>query len=71
MTEHQQQQVRDVLAKLQAGFVEQDRLREVYEQARRTRIALQEEIARTGRRPIWTIEFTIRFDGTRTVRAET
>jgi hypothetical protein len=52
---------RELLAKLQAGIVEQDRLREEYEQARRARIAIQQEIARAGRRPVWTIEFTIHF----------
>ena len=53
--------VRELLAKLQAGFAEQDRLREEYERARRARIAIQQEIARLGSRPVWTFEFTIRF----------
>jgi hypothetical protein len=42
-------------------MVEQERLREEYEQARHDRIAIQEEIARVGKRPAWTIEFTIHF----------
>ena len=52
---------REILGKLQAGLVEQDRLREEYEHARRDRIAAQREVERLGHRVVWTFEFTIHF----------
>ena len=55
------QSAQEVLAKLRAGFAEQDRLREEYEAARRVRVAIQREIARRRRFVIFSLEFVIEF----------
>jgi hypothetical protein len=56
-----QQHARDLLAKIHAGLIEQERLRKEYEEARRDRIAAEQQVARLGRRVLFSFEFTIHF----------